>query len=484
MLAFDDKVWLERPPGPVLVAVSGGADSVALLHLLHQHPKSTGAPLVIAHFHHGLRGAAADRDARCVQTHAETLGRPVVFGRADVDSTARQTGESVEMAARRLRHAFFQEQARLHGCNAIVTGHTADDQLETLFLRLGRGSSLSGMGGMPEQTACGSAIPLLRPLLKIRHADLCDWLSRRQITWNEDESNTHATIPRNRVRMHLLPAFEAALGPAAFNAALRTMSVLRDDNDVLDALADEHAAACRNADGTLNPTPLCQRPVALRRRILAARLYACGCRPASITLATLARIDQLCLAAAAGTREVPIGEGWVARRCNATLAFIPPEAATPPQTGAIRSTSFVLPRTNAVLGPFPKTPDGRAHILSVSQGGPLRKPPRTPPRVLPATCSLTPALMGAEVVIRPPKPGDRISPAGGALTRKLSDILTDFKVPRHDRINVLVLAKPEGNILWLPGYAVDTAAAVRPGETPIQLTLDCQPPASHHDENK
>ena len=468
---LDDIFWPELPPGPLLIAVSGGADSVALLNVLHQQLRSSDHPLIVAHVHHGLRAEAADRDAEHVEAMATALGIPAFIGQVDVIGEARETGESMEMAARRLRHAFLQKTASEHGCVAICTGHTADDQIETLLLRLARGTSLRGAGGMHPYSIVQNAVPIVRPLIHLRHDDLCAWLKANKIDWCEDATNTDTSILRNGVRIRMIPTFEAEMGPTAVASTLRSMMFLREDNDLLEAQAISKTPLCKNRDGSLNLAPLMAEPAPIRRRILSQYLYDTGMDPAQVNFATLARMDTLCEGPERGTLHASLGGGWSARRCNGALSFISPKETTDAASNTPIATLIRFAAPNAVWGPVQVSTLGRHYQLTLSRGGSICKPPRTTPFDLPLTCSLSPMLAEKQIVVRSPRPGDRISPAGSGITQKLSDVLMNLKIPRHLRSDILLLAHGDGNVIWLPGYAVDARAAVRPNECPIQISL-------------
>ena len=294
---------------PLCVAVSGGADSVALLHaLVRLRAWLGGRPpygLVAAHFHHGIRGAEADADAAFVADLCGSLGVPLRIGRGDVPSEAARTGESEEMAARRLRHAFLAATAAERGAEALATGHTLDDQAELFFLRLKRGASARGLSGMrPFEPASGASPARVRPLLRVRHAALADWLRSEGLAWREDATNASDDADRNRIRHRVVPAVLDAFGPSALATLARTMDLLRDDADLLDALAaDENESIRHSAFGI-------QHSSLLRRRIAAA-LYAAGVDPEAVTLDAIERIRRLLAARRGGA--VPLGRGVVAR---------------------------------------------------------------------------------------------------------------------------------------------------------------------------
>jgi tRNA(Ile)-lysidine synthase len=182
-----------------LVGVSGGADSVALLHLLVD---VDFRKLVVCHLDHRLRGRASTGDARFVARLAEGLGLECEIGRVDVRQRMRENSESLETAARNARHEFFAECARKHRCRRVLLAHHADDQAETVLWNLLRGSH--GLKGMREEQTIGR-LQIIRPLLGLRHAELVGWLETRGLPWREDASNAEAVAVRNRLRNEVFP---------------------------------------------------------------------------------------------------------------------------------------------------------------------------------------------------------------------------------------------------------------------------------------
>ncbi len=225
------------------LAVSGGADSVALLHLLLPLCRAAGVEPVVLHFDHRLRGAAAAADARFVARLAQRLGVASQLGRAEVPPGRPAAGAhlSVEMAARAARQSFFRAAARVGRLDAIATGHTADDVAETLLLRLARGSGATGLSGLrPEHAVAG--VRYLRPLLECTHQELCNWLRGRRQVWREDASNGDESIPRNRVRRVVLPWLEQHWTPALRAMLVQSATILRDEDALLETLARQELA--------------------------------------------------------------------------------------------------------------------------------------------------------------------------------------------------------------------------------------------------
>ena len=206
------------------LAVSGGADSVALLALMADLRTSHGFDAVVLHVDHGLRPDSAD-DARFVETLAGKYGLPFHALRTRV---RRRRGESVEMAARRVRLAFFARMTSTLGLDAIATGHHADDMAETFLLRLARGSGPDGLAGL-KPVSHVDGVTFIRPLLNVRDADLRRFLSERGIVWREDSTNADTSIPRNNVRHVILPFLREHLDPRITEHICKSAAILRGD---------------------------------------------------------------------------------------------------------------------------------------------------------------------------------------------------------------------------------------------------------------
>ncbi|HEX8186709.1 MAG TPA: tRNA lysidine(34) synthetase TilS, partial [Pyrinomonadaceae bacterium] len=240
-----------------LVAVSGGADSTALLLALEELKRVglLGVDLTAAHLDHGLRGEEGAGDARWVEALAREYGFGCVVGRASVPERAREARENLEQAARRARYEFLAGAARACGARAVLAAHTLDDQAETVMLRLLRGSGAEGLGGMaPERTLeAGGEVYLRRPLLNwARRADTEGYCRGRGVEFRPDAMNDDEGFARVRVRRRLLPLLET-FNPRAAEALARAASLLREDSAALDRLAaallEEARAGAVTIDG-------------------------------------------------------------------------------------------------------------------------------------------------------------------------------------------------------------------------------------------
>lgn len=248
---------------PLLVAVSGGADSVALLYLLlslnYRH-------LTVCHFNHQLRGASSDADASFVQKLAATLQLPFVLGGEDVAQRAQRDQCSLETAAREARYAFFATVAKKNNTSIVLLAHHADDQIETCLFHYLRGAGAAGLAGMlprTRRTIAEKELLLVRPLLSISKSQLEHYLATRAISFCHDESNEDLLPMRNRLRHRLLPLLDEIFGTTYRNAILRTATILSAEEEFLESLAAPLAR-----ESTLNVEKMRLQPLALQRRVI------------------------------------------------------------------------------------------------------------------------------------------------------------------------------------------------------------------------
>ncbi len=226
---------------PVVVAVSGGADSMALLHFLLSWARDQGAPraVVAAHVNHRLRGGASDEDASFVAAEASAWGAEVEIVDAEIPAPARgraAMGAAIEAEARRARYAALAAVAARHGADRIVAAHTADDQAETVLLRLIRGAGLRGLAGMAPMARV-QGVRVVRPFLALTRRDVQEYAARHRIPFREDATNAGTAAARNFVRHEILPRIEARLNPAARSALVRAAAAIRETDAYLERRA-------------------------------------------------------------------------------------------------------------------------------------------------------------------------------------------------------------------------------------------------------
>lgn len=267
------------PGQTVICAVSGGADSVAMLHVLLSVGRELQLKIEAAHFNHHLRGAESDRDEAFVRSLCETWNVPLHIGSGDVVSRAEATGESIEEAARKLRYAFFESLGK-----TVATAHTADDNLETVLLNLLRGTSLKGLCGIPETRG-----QIIRPMLSATRAEIERYLEENALSHVEDSTNAENDCVRNRLRHQIVPLLKEE-NPSAAQSVLRMSELLSQDEAYLQGLADE--ALLRAKSGcAYRCNDLRQLPQTIRTR--AIRTMLASIHAPKLSSAHILSVDRL-----------------------------------------------------------------------------------------------------------------------------------------------------------------------------------------------
>jgi tRNA(Ile)-lysidine synthase len=276
--AFTDKLARNWPPAgwrdvTVVLAVSGGPDSVALLRATQTLAAGGAGRVVAAHYHHGLRAEEADLDARFVARLCAELALECVTRRAAPQALTATKGGSLEAAARKARYRFLRATAQSAGARFVATGHTADDQAETILHRILRGTGLSGLGGIPRARPLTTGVTLIRPLLAFRRTEILEYLRSLGQAFREDSSNEDPQFTRNRLRHKLLPRIAADFNPDVVAALVRLGSLARESQSLTDRLADELAERCdvrrQGSMVELDCRPLCEAEPLLVRAMLA-----------------------------------------------------------------------------------------------------------------------------------------------------------------------------------------------------------------------
>ncbi len=332
LLAEWRRLRLPTADETVVVAVSGGADSTGLLlaieELRNHHKLYTG--ICVAHLDHRLRKSSS-KDAKWVADLAARLGFKSVIGRARVAEDARAASDNLEQAAREARYAFLERTAKRVSAHYVLTGHTMDDQAETVLLRLMRGSAALGLGGMEalRPVAKNSTIKLVRPLLWARRSETEDYCRHRKIQFLSDEMNDDESFARVKVRKQLLPLMQS-FNNRIVEAISRTASQLREDGAVLvtDSDALLQRAAVFNEEGNdgettppkLDVKVLAEAPPALRRRALRQWLSNARGSTRRLEMVHLSAVEKL-LEGNAGGRVAELPSGGRVRRKRNRLEF-------------------------------------------------------------------------------------------------------------------------------------------------------------------
>ena len=441
---------LARPGDRVVVGLSGGADSVALLLILRELERE-GALIVAgaAHLNHQLRGAEADGDEAFCAALAAELGVPFQAARADVAALARAQKRSVEDAARRARHEFFERAAGELSADVIAVAHTTEDQAETFLLRLLRGSGTRGLAAI--QPRAGRVV---RPLLEVARQDLRAFLASRGQAFRQDSSNADVRIPRNRIRHEVIPYLQSHFSPAITDVLAREAALARQDEDFLRGEAIKLAARIvLLTDGAvrIDADGLSRAPRALSSRVAQAALQRlAGSKP--ITYEHVERV--LALADGAGEGRAVSLPGQYAVRAGGAIVLHPgrdrgARARRSLGEGA-NSFAFSLSIPGEVeLGPQ-RMAIGAERGLAPRDGN--GRPSQWAGRG--SEVGVAADALALPLAVRSRRPGDRFRPLGAPGGRKLQDFLVDRKVPRDDRDSLPLVVDHRDRIVWVVGQSV------------------------------
>ncbi|HLH57334.1 MAG TPA: tRNA lysidine(34) synthetase TilS [Verrucomicrobiae bacterium] len=462
---------LLRAGQPVLVAVSGGVDSMVLLAILHSLSKPFRWKLTVAHFNHQLRGLSSNADERLVSRTCASLGVPVTVGRANVRAFAKSTGVSLEMAGRTLRHRFLAKAASDRGIRTIAVAHHLDDQIELLFIRLLRGSGTQGLAGMKWSSASpvDPQLEVVRPLLNCSKQVLQEYSVQHGVQFREDASNASVEILRNRIRHELLPLLRTRYQPALDRAITRVMRIVSDESSLTWSIAEEWLARHRIAKKddsrrtslwkvpNLSSYSFEELPAAVQRCCVQHQLLALGVEP------DFELIEHL--------RRHP-GKQIEVSRTSFSSPKLQPDKTDP-------GTGLVLKQQQGRVTPVktsPKTDFEPGSIeLNLAQAGKKRwhgvemswrlksvKGPKLPARKK-GEEFFDAAALGRRVVVRHWRPGDRIEPIGMGGTVKIQDWFVNLKLPQARRRKLLVGTTEHGQVFWVEGLRISERFKLTPG---------------------
>jgi len=341
---------LELEGRSLLVAVSGGIDSVALAHALHEISQANGLKLSIGHVNHGLRGAESEADAAFVADLAASLGLPSHAARVD-PGAARAAGPSRDRpspqeAARTLRYEALQRLAEESAAACIATAHTADDQAETVLLRLLRGTGPDGLAGIPERSPDGRVV---RPLLHATRVQVERFASQRGLAWREDASNASGAYARNRLRRDWLPGLARAFNPRLLRALAGLAEAQRKDSEWIESQVEREALERFAMEGgwlRIETEGWRELPEAFSFRLARRALERCG-RARLVSRRHLERIDAFLRRGAVGrVIELPGGLRLTRDRSGVSLGPVPEteRAVSPPHMLRSKATVGFPPR--------------------------------------------------------------------------------------------------------------------------------------------
>ena len=423
--------------GRVVAAVSGGGDSVALLHLLAELAERSLLTLAgVAHVNHRLRRPASDEDERFCRDLARRFGVPCLVESVAVADVARARRVSVERAGHHVRYAFFARAAAELGGGRVALGHTIDDQAETVLLRLIRGAGAAGLSGMRPRVGA-----LVRPLLEVGRAELRRYLADGRIPFREDASNADLRVPRNRVRHELLPQLRT-YSPRVVEALARQADIARADEAWLSRRANEAAADLVSQERglvALDAAGLAALPPALARRVARDALARIEPRRREIGFDAIERVRRT---AAGGLARTDLPDCRVERAAG-RVRLVPRRGRTGPVPRPGFAYRLAIPGEVSVPEAGVRV---RAEVVEAAAGARAAGGGWTAVVALPAA---------APLVVRSWRFGDRYRPLGlGGRSRKLQDLFVDRKVPRDERTRIPLVLDADGRVVWVVGFGI------------------------------
>lgn len=450
------------PRGKLVVAVSGGPDSVCLLHILNQLKDGLKVSLHAAHLNHMLRGLDSDADAAYVTDLCAHLGVPVTVERRDVAAYQAEQRLSLEEAARQVRYTFLQEVAASLGTDRVAVAHTADDQAETILLHLVRGSGLRGMRGMQPvsawKTANGKELVVVRPLLETSRTETEAYCSTNRLEPRYDVSNVSPAFLRNRLRHELLPLL-AEYNPSIKETLLRTALLMDDDYAFIEEQADSLRAEIARQERShlvLDRARFSRLHPSLQRHLLRRSVEQFLGNLRDVEAVHIERMMDCLVGPAGKCVSLPGGLVLTTEYGRAVLGYdsetscpLPPLEGSP-TIKVPGETEFPGWRVRASLS---------SAKASLSEDDPWR------------TCFDFDKL-GPVIEVRARRRGDRFQPLGQEQPHKLQDFMVNARIPRRWRDNVPLVVSGE-DIVWVAGWRIADPPKVTP-QTRRVLCLEFQ----------
>jgi tRNA(Ile)-lysidine synthase len=444
----------------VLAGVSGGADSVALIHILKEIARRFSLKIGIAHLNHSLRGKESDKDAEFVALISDKLRLPCFMKKTDVIEYKTENSLSVEEAGRRVRYSFFEETAQKEGYNRIALGHTSDDNAELVLMYLIRGSGPLGLSGIPPiRPGTRSGLTVIRPLIRTTRGEILDYISENNISYVTDRTNEDQRYLRNRIRHTLIPELKKVYNPKVVETLNRLSSIIRHEEEWIEKeirnilngitiLKEENSITLSVKD--LNAL----HPAAKRRAIRTALAGAKGdLRRISfshveiVSEKTGENMVDWSLDLPDRMRVSRAGNGLVIKKEERALREISSE-----KRNKARS-SYEYPLSGP--GPVNAEKEGFKILFSEIKDEPLEDIKHSGPGL----AFFDMEKVSFPLVIRNILPGDRFKPLGMTGSKKVSKYLINKKIPEKIRHKLPVVLSG-GRIIWLPGYVIDDSVKV------------------------
>ena len=444
----------------VLAGVSGGIDSMVLLTLLQQFVEMSKGEIIVAHLNHRLRGKESDRDEAFVKNVAEVMGLICMTKKINVGDIAMKEGLNLQDAARRERYNFFEEVFKDQGCDRIAVGHNADDQAETMLMRIIRGSGIRGLGGIPPERGV-----IIRPLIELSREDIANYASTKGIDFIEDSSNLKDSYLRNKLRLQLIPTLKE-YNPRICNELNLLSSINRDVESYLQDEAEKvfQRAICpenKNEDALFLDVSIFNAiPAALKAKVVMKAVEQLAGNLSGLFSVHILDVENLALNAVSG-RSINLPKGMIVSLEYGRLIF----SYIPRSKGDI---SFKCPLN--ILGD-----------TIIKEAGIILRTSKTMPDDSISADDKKSIYLDMKRFIEPLEvrsfiAGDRIRIKGMSGRKKLKDLFVDEKVPPKMRMKIPLLVSGD-EILWVIGLRQSKSTNIEPHEGELikvqSLDLSC-----------
>jgi tRNA(Ile)-lysidine synthase len=480
VLEFIQRYSLIAPEEIVVVGVSGGADSVCLLHVLAKWRKELGIKLHIAHLNHQLRGVESEADVEYVSNLAGSLDIPITIDRQDVAAYRAERNCSIEEAARELRYAFLARVAREVGANRIAIGHTRDDQVETILMHILRGTGITGLCGLApcspmaydRQGMSWAASPLslrakrsnlliIRPLLDITREETASYCQEHRLNPRIDSSNLSLSFFRNRLRLQLLPLLRQ-YNPGIDQALLRLADIAREDNAFIEQQASglwDEVARQKNNAICLDRKQIASLPIALQRQLLRAAVTKLAGDTRDIGASHIEAARSLLNKPVGKRISLPYGLICQGGYNEIVIASTAKQSQLPPCPFPPLPSEFPLKVPGETVFPGWKVIASIVgeRVASLSSQVALSIGEEICQGNLVAHFDLHKT--GTELFVRQRRPGDRFQPLGMNMPKKLYEFMVDDKIPRSWRGHIPIVCSPQ-QIIWVVGWRIDDRVKV------------------------
>lgn len=426
--AFTEKHALFEGVRSVVIGVSGGADSMCLMDMLHRWGIVS---LSAVHIHHGIRGAEADRDVEFVRQACERRGIPLTVVYADVPSIAQAEGLGIEETGRLVRYEVFRHVKQQIGADRIVTAHTASDQVETVLHNVVRGCGLSGLGGMS-----AIADDVIRPLLGCSRADIEQYCTDYGVKYVVDSTNMDETYTRNALRYRVLPMLRS-INPSVDDAVLRLSEVVNADEELLSRYAEQQRLEAMAEDGTYDRRRILQLPLSIRYRILRGALEMVQCRSMEYRHFTI--FDEM-MRKGNGCVQLP---GGFSLRVQNNRIYVGVEKA-------FATTAVPLQALSVDTVPFHATFGQYVIRMSIENRESMNNFKKVHKMFFKYTLDYDKINAGLHWRVR--RAGDYLHPAGRHVGKSLKSLMTEWRL--EDRVAYPLLCDCDG-LVMVPGYCCD-----------------------------